>query len=108
MENVIPIYHMNLWNKIGDSLNLYRKSEFLFRFEGAAVGHCEYRQVSATCTFGQLRRPEVMEDFGLCPVPALIKWLMDEEYGCQFAISLEVHDMEIEFFLSNRCLWAPR
>jgi hypothetical protein len=39
-----------------------------------------------------------MEDFGLCPVSALVGWLRRVEYDCLCGIALEVHDMEIQFW----------
>jgi hypothetical protein len=46
---------------------------------------------------------EEMGDFGLFPVGALVEWLMDVEYECQFGTSLEVHEMEIQFWESFAC-----
>jgi hypothetical protein len=39
-----------------------------------------------------------MENFGKCPAPALVQWPNEVGYDCHVGISLEVYDMEIQFW----------
>jgi hypothetical protein len=55
-----------------------------------------------------LGEPEAMEDFGPCPAPVLIDWLMNVEYDCHIGISLEVHDMEVQFWESFASIEIPQ
>jgi hypothetical protein len=45
-----------------------------------------------------MQEPEEMEELWLCPVEALMGRLKEVEHDCHCGISLEVHDMEIQFW----------